>query len=107
MRLLSYVGVKVFVVMFSVVCRKSFERIEGKWQPEVSPQGYVPFILVGNKIDLRGNNKEAISYEEGTNKASQVGAIKYLECSALTQQGIKTLLQQVAKSITPKPCYVL
>ena len=54
-------------------------------------------ILVGTKLDLRSDpntvaklrekNQTPISSEEGLEMASTIGAVKYLECSALTQKG--------------------
>jgi len=51
--------------------------------------------LVGTKLDLRDdketiailkkNNEAPISYLEGLQMMKEIGAIKYLECSALTQ----------------------
>ena len=62
----------------------------------------VPIILVGTKSDLRGDhatlqqlrNKglDVISREQGTVMANQIGAVKYLECSALTQEGTFSFL---------------
>ena len=54
-------------------------------------------ILVGTKLDLRSDpntvaklrekNQTPISSEEGLEMASTIGAVKFLECSALTQKG--------------------
>jgi Ras-related C3 botulinum toxin substrate 1 len=59
----------------------------------------VPFILVGTKVDLRNDAKairslaerrqQPISFSEAQNLANELGAYRYLECSALTQQGLK------------------
>lgn len=64
----------------------------------------VPFILVGTKKDLRNNNewvqrlktegKEPITPESGEELAKQVGAMKYVECSALTQEGQKRIFDE-------------
>lgn len=64
----------------------------------------MPIILVGNKLDARDNlssviakqlaarGEHPISYEEGITMAKQINACKYLENSALTQQGLKYIL---------------
>ena len=59
----------------------------------------VPKILVGTKVDLRDDpstigklaaKKQApVSYEQGMDASRQIGALRYLECSALTQKGLK------------------
>ena len=60
---------------------------------------YIGFVLAGTKIDLR-ENKEAIGQlaaqglspikrEQGIKVANKIRAKKYMECSALTQRGLK------------------
>ena len=57
------------------------------------------FLFAGTKIDLR-ENKEAIGQlaqqglspikrEQGIKLANKIRAVKYMECSALTQRGLK------------------
>lgn len=59
----------------------------------------VATFVVGTKIDLR-ENKEAIGQlasqglspvkrEQGIKLANKIRAVKYMECSALTQRGLK------------------
>ena len=59
----------------------------------------VPFILVGTKLDLRDDqttidrlrqkHQTPVQLNVGIAKAQELGAFKYLECSALTQDGLK------------------
>ena len=59
----------------------------------------VPFILVGTKLDLRNDpetvarlqqkRRMPVNSEDGMQLARELGAYKYIECSALTQQGLK------------------
>ena len=54
-----------------------------------------PFLLVGTKIDLRDENRtlknlaqnkqKPITLEQGEKLANKLKAVKYVECSALTQ----------------------
>ncbi|KTF97777.1 hypothetical protein cypCar_00012502, partial [Cyprinus carpio] len=72
------------------------------WYPEVRHHcPSTPIILVGTKLDLR-DEKETIeklkekklapiTYPQGLALAKEVDAVKYLECSALTQRGLKTV----------------
>eukprot|EP00116_Pleurobrachia_bachei_P008293 sb/3468555/ len=46
----------------------------------------VPVILVGSKVDLRDEN--SVSFEEGRQMAERIGAVCYMECSALTGEGV-------------------
>ena len=73
-----------------------------QWYPEVSCYSpNTPIILVGTKLDLR-DNKETIeklkekrlapiTYPQGLQMMEEIGAVKYLECSALTLQVIHTV----------------
>lgn len=66
-----------------------------------------PIILVGTKIDLREDEEaierladkkmKMVQYEDGTGKASEIGAWKYVECSALTQVGLKNVFDEVIR----------
>ena len=71
-----------------------------QWYPEVSHHcPGVPIILVGTKLDLRDDtnfvagmkqkNQSPISYQQGVQLQKELGMHKYLECSALTQKGLK------------------
>ena len=63
-----------------------------------------PFLLVGTQIDLRddqdtierlsGARQRPISVEAAENLARELGAVKYVECSALTQTGLKNVFEE-------------
>ena len=71
-----------------------------QYYPEVSQRcPNTPVILVGTKLDLRDdeeaikklNDKSSeilspITYQEGLEMMKGIGAVKYLECSALIQE---------------------
>jgi hypothetical protein len=54
-----------------------------------------PLVLVGTKEDLRGtvgqleDGREEVSYEKGKELRDEIKALAYLECSAITKNGIK------------------
>lgn len=110
MRPLSYPHTDVFLLCFSVLSYSSFENISERWAPEVyryCPE--VPIILVGTKIDLRENRdiiskleKQGLSivnYEQGLVKAKEIMAHKYIECSALTQRGLKLVFDEAIRIV--------
>lgn len=109
LRPLSYPGTHVFLVCFSIVSSTSYENVKSKWYPEIlakAPRG-VPFILVGTKEDLRGNSewekkladegKTMLTPQDGERLAREIGARQYLECSALTQTGLKDVFDEAIK----------
>ena len=67
-----------------------------QWVPEITHHCQkTPFLLVGTQIDLRDdaatieklakNKQKPISAEQGEKLAKELKAVKYVECSALTQ----------------------
>ena len=102
LRPLSYPETDVFLLCFSIDSPASFENIRAKWYPEVSHHcRKVPIVLVGLKLDLRDDKETVeklrkirlapITYEQGVKMAKEIRAFKYVECSALTQEGLKNV----------------
>ena len=100
LRPLSYPQTDVFLICFSVDRADSLEHVKEKWCPEVSYFGPgTPFVLVGLKVDLRDDPATLgylalekctpVTYEQGVQIAEEIGAFKYVECSAKTQVGVK------------------
>jgi len=110
LRPLSYPQTDVFLVCFSIISPSSFENVTAKWHPEISHHApNVPIILVGTKVDLR-EDKEThqrlqekkmapVSYEQGLGKMKEINAVKYLECSALTQKGLKNVFDEAIRAV--------
>ena len=114
LRPLSYPQTDVFLVAFSLISRASFENTKQKWYPELKHHcPGVPIICVGTKLDLRSDantvaklrekNQTPISTEEGMDMAKQIGAVKYLECSALTQKGLKNVFDEAIRVVLVPP----
>jgi len=110
LRPLSYPQTDVFLTCFSIVNPSSFENVRAKWYPEVSHHcPNTPIILVGTKVDLRedaatveklSQKKQApISYEQGLQMMQEIGAKKFMECSALTQQGLKAVFDEAIRAV--------
>jgi len=115
LRPLSYPQTDVFLICFSIISPPSFENVTAKWYPEVSHYCQeVPIVLVGTKLDLRDDKetieklrqkhkRDPISFEEGTQKARDIKAYKYLECSALTQKGLKQVFDEAIRAVLNPP----
>ncbi len=100
----------VFLLCYSISCPASFENCKEKWFPEIRhycPR--TPVILVGTKIDLRDDEEEReklasnkmrpASSADGEAMADEYEAVKYVECSALTQQGLKNVFDEAIKAV--------
>jgi len=115
LRPLSYPQTDVFLICFSIISPPSFENVTAKWFPEVSHYcAKVPIVLVGTKLDLRDDKdtieklrqkhqRGPITYEDGMAKAKEIGAYKYLECSALTQKGLKQVFDEAIRAVLNPP----
>ena len=108
LRPLSYPQTDVFAVLFSVVNPASFENVKAKWYPEIRHScPNAPMILVGCQVDLRNDdtierlakkNLCPITYKEGVALAKEIGAAKYVECSAKTQLGVHAVFKEIVST---------
>lgn len=58
MRTVAYPGANVFLIIFDVTQKSTFENATKKWFPEVKKAvGHAKFVFVGNKSDLRDLSK--------------------------------------------------
>eukprot|EP00729_Bicosta_minor_P013660 gene13660-15005_t len=114
LRPLSYPQTDVFLVCFSVVSPASLENVKEKWVPEITHHcPRTPFLLVGTMQDLRDdptmigkldkNKQKPVTYEQGVDTAKQLGAAKYVECSALTQKGLKNVFDEAILAALEPP----
>ena len=64
---------------------------------------------MGTKLDLRDDGEtieklrekrlSPISYTQGLQMTEEIGAVKYLECSALTTVGLKTVFDEAMRAV--------
>lgn len=110
LRPLSYPDTDVFLICFSLVNPNSFSNVADKWYPEINHHAPgVPKILVGTKLDLRDNTMEMerlrtrkqspITVQQGDAMKKRIGGVIYMECSALTQAGLKDIFDEAIKVV--------
>ena len=103
LRPLSYPGTDVFLICYAIDLRSSYHNVKQKWIPEITHHcPNVPFILVATKCDLKdtGINKEnLITTEQGKKLAKEIKANGFIECSALTQQGLKQTFDEAIRCV--------
>ncbi|KHJ41166.1 Ras family protein [Trichuris suis] len=115
LRPLSYPQTDVFLICFSLVNPASFENVRAKWYPEVSHHcPNTPIILVGTKLDLREDKDtieklrerrlQPIVHQQGLAMAKEIGSVKYVECSALTQKGVKNVFDEAIRAVLYPVC---
>eukprot|EP00808_Paulinella_micropora_P018510 g69224.t1 len=114
LRPLSYPQTDVFIMAFSIISPSSFDNIKSKWYPEIQHHApNVPILLVGTKSDLRDDNQtksnlaakglSVIGAEQGARMAQECQCVKYMECSALTQENLKAVFDEAIRAALNKP----
>eukprot|EP01130_Rhizamoeba_saxonica_P010911 TRINITY_DN44_c1_g1_i2.p1 TRINITY_DN44_c1_g1~~TRINITY_DN44_c1_g1_i2.p1 ORF type:complete len:197 (-),score=50.93 TRINITY_DN44_c1_g1_i2:96-686(-) len=108
LRPLSYPQTDVFILCFSVISATSFQNVKTKWYPEVMHHCATKCLVVGTKSDLRDDpdtlddlrdsGLAPIDIEEGKALAEEINAIAYMECSALTNVGLKEVFDTAIKA---------
>nr|NP_001027963.1 Rac4 protein [Ciona intestinalis]CAD48478.1 Rac4 protein [Ciona intestinalis] len=109
LRPLSFPQTDVFLICFSLVSPPSFENVRAKWFPDVHHHNpTTPVVLVGTKLDLRDDqefvakleekNLSPIATAQGLQMQNDIRAVKYLECSALTQAGLQAVFIEAAEA---------
>lgn len=128
LRSLSYSDTHCIILCFSIDSHDSLDNVKNKWVGEILEhcEG-VKLILVALKADLRQSNdhtdedlnlgtsaynndgklKRLVSYEEGVAVAKEIGALRYLECSAMKNRGVKEVFTEAARiALTSTPSAV-
>jgi len=52
---------------------------------------------------LSSKGLRVITLDEAQGRAKEINAVKYLECSALTQEGLKTVFDESIRGALDKP----
>jgi len=110
LRALCYPQTDVFLMCFSIISPSSFENIKIRWYPELQHHcPGTPCLLVGTKLDLRedpGVNDSLrsqglapITRDQGEGLSKEIGTSGYVECSALTQKGLKQVFDEAARVV--------
>ncbi|CDI98742.1 likely rho family Ras GTPase [Echinococcus multilocularis] len=111
LRQLSYPQTDIFIVCFAVNDTDSYQNARDLWIPEVRhfcPNALI--LLAGTKTDKRGadvQEQAIISTSKGQRLASRMKVAGYVECSATTGEGVKTVFDTairltLANKINPK-----
>eukprot|EP01099_Mayorella_cantabrigiensis_P003120 TRINITY_DN2432_c0_g5_i1.p1 TRINITY_DN2432_c0_g5~~TRINITY_DN2432_c0_g5_i1.p1 ORF type:complete len:186 (-),score=42.64 TRINITY_DN2432_c0_g5_i1:68-625(-) len=110
LRPLSYPQTDVFLIAFSVISPASYDNVKQKWHPEIKHHNPDTIIMLcGTKLDLR-EDKDTIDrlaekkltpirLAQGEQMAKEIGAVRYVECSALTQKGLKEVFDEAIRAV--------
>ena len=114
LRALSYHETDIFIVCFSIISPASYESVRTKWIPDLKDHcPNTPVLLVGTKLDLRkdpqiiaslsDDSLAPMTTQQGIELAKEIKAVKYYECSALTQEGPKIVFEEAIKAALQPP----
>jgi cell division control protein 42 len=88
--------------------------VKEKWVPEITHHCQkTPFLLGGTQIDLRDdaatieklakNKQRPLTQEVGEKLARELRAVRFVECSALTQKGLKNVFDEAILAALEPP----
>lgn len=87
------------IVVYSITDPLSYYEVEDTLMPLIKQKGKenVKIILVGTKIDLRTDS--SLAFEEGQILANRIKALKFFECSSLSNEGVKEIFSFVQQDM--------
>ncbi|EXJ77606.1 GTP-binding protein RHO3 [Capronia epimyces CBS 606.96] len=110
LRSLSYDDTQAIMLCFSVDNRGSLENVGSKWIAEINEHcPGVKIVLCALKCDLREELEKEdddepsapprpmIQYNDGLEVARRIGALRYLECSAMRNRGVNEAFTEAAR----------
>lgn len=101
---------KALYVLFNeyYLLKLAFTSLNYVFETAKDSRHLMVFMLSGTKIDLRedketlqalsDSGQSPIKREQGQKLANKIRAVKYLECSALTQRGLKQVIKEKPKA---------
>ncbi|XP_055867507.1 ras-related protein ced-10-like isoform X1 [Biomphalaria glabrata] len=108
-RVIAYPETDCFLLCFSLCNKESLASVQNKWYPEIRQHcPNAPIILVGTMLDIRQDTSKQkdpsniVSSSEGEKTRKSLKAVKYVECSALTQEGLKEVFEKAVKTCLSK-----
>ena len=97
MRGMFFRGAMGSLVTFDLTRRESFNNTSTWIKEALAESPNQTFILVGNKNDLEDHRE--VSTKEGEAKAKELGAIQYIETSALTGENVGEAFHTIGKTL--------
>lgn len=103
-----YIGAKGALVVYDITRKETAENTEN-WIEELHKrtENKQPVVLLGNKVDLRGTEREEVSSKEGKQLAEDLSEqfgveIPYIDTSAKTGKNLDKAFKTIAKQISDK-----
>ncbi|CAH1968583.1 unnamed protein product [Acanthoscelides obtectus] len=100
LRRFAYKDVDCFILTYSVDERTSYENVSSKWIPELrkfAPKAKI--ILAGTKKDLKRDDPNHITTQEGEDLAQFIGANGFVENSSKSMSFVDATFQMAITSV--------
>ena len=123
LRRFYYTCADVFLLCFELTQPQSYENIYTDIWPEINRRRpNIPVIIVGTKVDLlddevtltrlREEGVAPLSSEDGLRLCKEINAVKYMECSSLTRDGLDEIFEEAVRmslknKSVEKGCFLL
>ena len=89
-------GAHCALLVYDLTKQETFDNL-GTWLGELKKfTGNIPFILLGNKLDLEKDR--TVPKEKGEEEAKKIGAINFYETSAKSGTAVDDAFEEVAKA---------
>jgi len=105
LRPLSYPGTDIFLLCFDTTNRASFNNIKDSWIAEIRHHmPYTPFLIVGNKMDLRKTSTEQVEVPNtvSTQEAWELAKLhntSYIENSSVTGEQVSEAIHKAIQKV--------
>lgn len=96
--------IDVFLIAFSLVDQRTLHDVTDMWAPlarDTNKDPPIPIVLVGCKKDLRpptllldSTQRSEVLEDEGSKASWKIGAKAYIECSAMTHEGVDEVFNE-------------
>ncbi|KAL7719384.1 Rho GTPase [Entamoeba marina] len=98
LRPLCYPQTDIFLILFDVSNKDSFQNVKSKWFEEIKVHHEgAPYFLVGSKIDLRFSKEDCVTLEMGIKLANEIDAAHYFEVSSLNNLHLNESIREAIR----------
>jgi small GTP-binding protein len=90
------IGSSAAILVYDITQRQTYENIP-MWKEEAERHIQVPFVLIGNKVDLE--SQRMVTNREGELMQERLGALLYQETSAKTAKNLDNTFMTLTRSL--------
>lgn len=100
---LCHVVTCTMIIYNIMISSESFLRCLYSWILLTAVENNNSLRFAGTKTDLRLSQNDCVTRKKGKKMMKKIGAVKYLECSALTNEGLDTIFTESVRAAVKRP----